>query len=226
MDAVAASADHILGERRGSLATVEGCVNWGVGGSRAFLERNPAVWRITPGGAAGVEAAAQPFRAHSGKGAPPSGVEMVADYSAKEKGGLILSGVVGRGGLEPPASALSEQCSNQLSYRPDWRSGGKRGANSVECTCVGLNMSTRSWTHGSAPSRAIAAMARLGAATWRRTTIRRRARLAHQHWELAGKANEHETCGRQWHGPGTAPAWKSRGSAGRKPLRPCAHASR
>ena len=90
--------------------------------------------------------------------------------------------LVGRGGLEPPASALSEQCSNQLSYRPDWRSGGKRGANSVECTCVGLNMSTQSWIHGSAPSRAISGMARLGwAAAWRRTPIGRRGRLAHQH---------------------------------------------
>ena len=32
MDAVAASDDHILGGCRGSLAKVEGCVNWGVGG--------------------------------------------------------------------------------------------------------------------------------------------------------------------------------------------------
>ena len=94
----------------------------------------------------------------------------------------LSSSLVGRGGLEPPASALSEQCSNQLSYRPDWRSGGKRGANSVECTCVGLNMSTQSWTSGSASSRAISVTARLGwAAAWRRTPIGRRARLAQQH---------------------------------------------
>ena len=44
----------------------------GPDGPLPLPERHPEVWRITPGGAAGVKAAAQPFRAHSGKGAPPS----------------------------------------------------------------------------------------------------------------------------------------------------------
>ena len=57
------------------------------------------VWRITPGGAAGVEAAAQPFRAHSEKGAPPSGVEMAADYSAKENAMVKALYFVQVGGL-------------------------------------------------------------------------------------------------------------------------------
>ncbi len=46
-------------------------------GIRRFGELHPEALQ-------GVEAPAQPFRAHSGKGALPSGVEIVADYSAKE----------------------------------------------------------------------------------------------------------------------------------------------
>ena len=42
----------------------------GPDGPLPVLKRNPAVWRITPGSAAGVKAAAQSFRAHPGKGAP------------------------------------------------------------------------------------------------------------------------------------------------------------
>ena len=69
-------------QRRGRVHPLEGVLSLSVlgrsvelervgsDGPLPLLERNPAVWRITPGSAAGVEAAAQPFRAHPGQGAP------------------------------------------------------------------------------------------------------------------------------------------------------------
>ena len=44
---------------------------------------------------------------------------------------------MGRDGLEPSASALSEQCSNQLSYRPvTCQASAKRGGTSLSVAAV------------------------------------------------------------------------------------------